>query len=91
MTLTYVAYYWLITRRRQRKMPGDSMDALVVRVPDGQSPKQCKEKIPIPSPAPNQALVKLSHAAQNPTDGVSDPPEALAKNQSQLTFHSAII
>jgi hypothetical protein len=56
------------------------MDALVVRVPEGQSPKQCKEKIPIPSPAPNQALVKLSHAAQNPTDGVSDPGSTSEKS-----------
>lgn len=46
------------------------MDALVVRVPAGQSPKQCKEQIPIPSPGASQVLVKLSHAAQNPTDGM---------------------
>lgn len=45
------------------------MTALVVRVTDGQHPKLSKEEIPRPSPASNQVLVKLSHAAQNPTDG----------------------
>ncbi|KAL4747506.1 hypothetical protein BDW72DRAFT_206398 [Aspergillus terricola var. indicus] len=42
--------------------------ALVVRVADGQSPKLSKENIDIPRPAENQVLVKVSHAAQNPTD-----------------------
>ncbi|KAL4899409.1 hypothetical protein BDW74DRAFT_189398 [Aspergillus multicolor] len=42
--------------------------ALVVRVPDGQSPILSKETIAIPRPAANQVLVKISHAAQNPTD-----------------------
>ncbi|KAE8376088.1 putative zinc-binding dehydrogenase family oxidoreductase [Aspergillus bertholletiae] len=42
--------------------------SLVVRVPDGQSPKLVKEPIPVPSPGPGQVLVKVSHVAQNPTD-----------------------
>ncbi|GLA33903.1 hypothetical protein AnigIFM63309_003926 [Aspergillus niger] len=45
-----------------------NMTALVVRVTDGQHPKLSKEEIPRPSPASNQVLVELSHAAQNPTD-----------------------
>ncbi|OJJ79071.1 zinc-binding alcohol dehydrogenase family protein [Aspergillus glaucus CBS 516.65] len=50
-------------------MPGDkSNTAVVVRVPDGQSPKLSKEDIRIPSPESNQVLVKISHVAQNPTD-----------------------
>lgn len=48
-----------------------SHTALVVRVDDGQPPRLSKENIPIPLPAANQVLVKISHAAQNPTDGVS--------------------
>ncbi|KAE8416814.1 putative zinc-binding dehydrogenase family oxidoreductase [Aspergillus pseudocaelatus] len=42
--------------------------SLVVRVPEGQSPKLVKESIPAPSPGPGQVLVKVSHVAQNPTD-----------------------
>ncbi|KAL4944148.1 hypothetical protein BDV06DRAFT_188195 [Aspergillus oleicola] len=42
--------------------------ALVVRVAEGQSPRLSEEAIAIPRPAANQALVKLSHVAQNPTD-----------------------
>ena len=47
-----------------------SNTALVVRVDDSQ-PRLSKENIAIPSPAANQVLVKVSHAAQNPTDGMS--------------------
>ncbi|KAL5041770.1 hypothetical protein BDW71DRAFT_217419 [Aspergillus fruticulosus] len=49
-------------------MTADSNTAIVVRVSDGQSPRLSKEDIPIPHPAANQVLVKLSHIAQNPTD-----------------------
>ncbi|KAF9889256.1 hypothetical protein FE257_007569 [Aspergillus nanangensis] len=48
-------------------MPHPPNPTLVVRVQD-QSPRLSKENLPIPSPAPNQVLVKLSHVAQNPTD-----------------------
>lgn len=46
-----------------------SNTALVVRVVDGQAPKLSKEDIAVPRPAAHQVLVKLSHVAQNPTDG----------------------
>ncbi|ODM14869.1 hypothetical protein SI65_09621 [Aspergillus cristatus] len=50
-------------------MAGDKSNAaVIVRVPDGQSPKLSKENIQIPSPESNQVLVKISHVAQNPTD-----------------------
>ncbi|KAE8309294.1 chaperonin 10-like protein [Aspergillus transmontanensis] len=42
--------------------------SLVVRTPEGQSPKLVKESIPVPAPGPGQVLVKVSHVAQNPTD-----------------------
>lgn len=64
-------------------MPGDkSNTAVVVRVPDGQSPKLSKEDIRIPSPESNQVLVKISHVAQNPTDGMHSPqnPENIIRN-----------
>ncbi|OKL57860.1 hypothetical protein UA08_06730 [Talaromyces atroroseus] len=48
-------------------MSGHSNTALVVRTPGGH-PTLSKENIPIPSPAANQVLVKVSHVAQNPTD-----------------------
>lgn len=51
-----------------------SNTAVIVRVPDGQSPKLSKENIQIPSPESNQVLVKISHVAQNPTDGLHSPP-----------------
>ncbi|KAF6828330.1 Zinc-type alcohol dehydrogenase-like protein C2E1P3.01-like protein 4 [Colletotrichum plurivorum] len=35
---------------------------------DGGSATLVKKLIPVPTPAPNQALVKISHIAQNPTD-----------------------
>ncbi|KAI3536983.1 hypothetical protein CSPX01_10480 [Colletotrichum filicis] len=34
----------------------------------GGSPKMVRKQVPIPEPAPHQALVKVSHIAQNPTD-----------------------
>ncbi|KAL4998632.1 putative zinc-binding dehydrogenase family oxidoreductase [Aspergillus recurvatus] len=49
-------------------MSADSNTALVVRVVDGKSSRLCKEEIPRPRPGESQVLVKLSHAAQNPTD-----------------------
>ncbi|PLB53776.1 putative zinc-binding dehydrogenase family oxidoreductase [Aspergillus steynii IBT 23096] len=42
--------------------------SLVVRVPEGGSPKLVLEDLPRPSPGRGQVLVKLSHVAQNPTD-----------------------
>ena len=44
--------------------------AMVIRAPAGQPPTLSKESIPIPSLQANQVLVKISHVAQNPTDGV---------------------
>ena len=60
-------------------MAEHSHTALVVRVDDGQPPRLSKENIPTPSPAANQVLVKISHAAQNPTDGMpcNDSPDGL--------------
>lgn len=44
--------------------------ALVTEAPSsGGSVTLVKKLIPLPKPAPNQALVKISHIAQNPTDG----------------------
>jgi NADPH:quinone reductase-like Zn-dependent oxidoreductase len=40
------------------------MDAIVTK-----AGRLAKEKIPVPEPADNQALVKISYVAQNPTDG----------------------
>lgn len=42
--------------------------ALVVHTVDGKQ-GLFKECIPPPTPGPNQVLVKVSHVAQNPTDG----------------------
>ncbi|KAI9037607.1 zinc-binding alcohol dehydrogenase family protein [Aspergillus affinis] len=49
-------------------MAEQSNTSLVVRVPEGGSPKLVLEDLPVPSPASGQVLVKLSHVAQNPTD-----------------------
>ncbi|KAF0327177.1 hypothetical protein GQ607_005660 [Colletotrichum asianum] len=48
-------------------MSGKECQALVVEVPNGK-PSLVRKSIPIPLPASNQALVKISHIAQNPTD-----------------------
>ncbi|CAI7641451.1 unnamed protein product [Penicillium bialowiezense] len=48
-------------------------ETLIVRVTDGQ-PKLVKEQFPLPTPNPGQVQVKLSHVAQNPTDGIFDIP-----------------
>ncbi|KAE9566914.1 hypothetical protein CGMCC3_g16934 [Colletotrichum fructicola] len=48
-------------------MSGKECQALVVEAPNGK-PSLVRKSIPIPLPASNQALVKISHIAQNPTD-----------------------
>ncbi|PYH77472.1 GroES-like protein [Aspergillus uvarum CBS 121591] len=48
-----------------------TMSALVVREDSPQSLRLSKEPIPIPQPNKTQVLVKISHAAQNPTDGIT--------------------
>lgn len=48
-------------------MSGKECQALVVEAPNGK-PSLVRKSIPIPVPASNQALVKISHIAQNPTD-----------------------
>ncbi|PYH97075.1 GroES-like protein [Aspergillus ellipticus CBS 707.79] len=48
-------------------MSANSMTALVVRDDSGK-PQLSKSTLPIPTPAANQVVVKLSHVAQNPTD-----------------------
>lgn len=53
-------------------MVGQQMQALVTESSTGGSPKMVKKQIPVPEPAPHQALVKVSHIAQNPTDGNSE-------------------
>lgn len=45
--------------------------ALVVRLYGEDAPSLVQEELPLPEPGPNQLLVKVSRAAQNPTDGVS--------------------
>jgi hypothetical protein len=45
-----------------------SNESLVVRV-QGQS-KLVKEQLPLPAPNIGQVQVKVSHVAQNPTDGI---------------------
>lgn len=37
----------------------------------GKGPNPKKEQVSIPTPKHNQALIKVSYAAQNPTDGTS--------------------
>ncbi|KAK1527860.1 hypothetical protein CPAR01_12418 [Colletotrichum paranaense] len=51
-------------------MVGQQMQALVTEssAGGGGSPKMVRKQVPIPEPAPHQALVKVSHIAQNPTD-----------------------
>ncbi|CAL5866808.1 uncharacterized protein PFLUO_LOCUS1018 [Penicillium psychrofluorescens] len=44
------------------------MTSLIVRVPEGKSPKLAQEQLPLPRPGAGQVLVKVSHVAQNPTD-----------------------
>lgn len=46
-----------------------SAEALVVRVDNNNTPKLSKESVLVPKPGKHQLLVKVSHAAQNPTDG----------------------
>lgn len=46
------------------------MFATVVR-DSNDAPILSRDEIPIPSPADHQVLVKISHVAQNPTDGKS--------------------
>lgn len=51
-------------------MSEQRMQALVTEVPVEGSPVMVKKLIPVPELAPNQALVKISYIAQNPTDGM---------------------
>jgi hypothetical protein len=41
----------------------------VVRVPERQSPQLVQEQLSLPIPSASQVQVKVSHVAQNPTDG----------------------
>lgn len=41
----------------------------MVRVPEGKSPQLVQEQLPLPIPGAGQVQVKVSHVAQNPTDG----------------------
>jgi NADPH:quinone reductase-like Zn-dependent oxidoreductase len=43
--------------------------ALVVRLDNNGTPKLAEEQVPVPKPGSQQLLVKVSHVAQNPTDG----------------------
>jgi NADPH:quinone reductase-like Zn-dependent oxidoreductase len=45
-------------------MPPTTATALVTK-----AGKLSKETIPLPTPGEHQVLVKVSHVAQNPTDG----------------------
>ena len=47
-----------------------SSNTLIVRV-SGESPQLIQEQRALPTPGPGQVQVKVSHVAQNPTDGVS--------------------
>ncbi|KAF9870974.1 hypothetical protein CkaCkLH20_11646 [Colletotrichum karsti] len=49
-------------------MTAKQCQALVTEAPNGGSPTIVKKAIPVPQPASNQALVKVSYVAQNPTD-----------------------
>lgn len=48
----------------------DSILALVQRNTKDGKPALAKERIQKPRPEAKQLLVKISHAAQNPTDGM---------------------
>lgn len=43
--------------------------ALVVRLDSDSTPILTKEPVPVARPGSHQLLVKVSHVAQNPTDG----------------------
>lgn len=47
-------------------MTPNNITALVTK--DG---KLSKDQVPLPTPDENQLLVKVSHVAQNPTDGMN--------------------
>jgi hypothetical protein len=52
--------------------PPARMDALVVKTSNN-TPRLVKESLPTPKPGDHQLLVKVSHVAQNPTDGIVCP------------------
>lgn len=52
--------------------PPAQMDALVVTTAND-TPRLVKESLPTPKPGDHQLLVKVSHVAQNPTDGTACP------------------
>lgn len=52
--------------------PPARMDALVVKT-SNDTPRLVKESLPTPKPGDHQVLVKVSHVAQNPTDGTACP------------------
>lgn len=47
--------------------------ALVVNLDSNNTPALVKESVPVPKPDKHQLLVKVSHVAQNPTDGKITP------------------
>ncbi|WYZ37982.1 hypothetical protein EsH8_II_001488 [Colletotrichum jinshuiense] len=62
------------------KMGAQQMQALVTEVANGGSAAMVKKSIPVPEPAANQALVRISHVAQNPTDVQSLDSNAFGDN-----------
>lgn len=65
-------------------MAPSSCEALVVRQEGDSAHKLVKQPIPVPTPADNQLLVRVTHVAQNPTDGAAHSSHA-DENSHSLT------
>lgn len=62
------------------------MNALVSKVTDG-NPSFVKSSIQVPLPASNQALIRVSHVAQNFTDGKQRVPRPHGDFSGQESSH----
>ena len=56
-------------------MAPSTCEALVIRQKGSSKPELVRESIEVPKPADNQLLVKITYAAQNPTDSTHLPPK----------------
>jgi NADPH:quinone reductase-like Zn-dependent oxidoreductase len=67
-----------------RTMPPSSAEALVVKTNGSAASTLERRFIPVPSPCEHQVLVRISHVAQNPTDGTV-PPDLSTRPRPSLT------
>jgi hypothetical protein len=64
--------------------------SLVIKENVGSAPQLVKRLVPLPTPAEHELLVKVSHVAQNPTDGMYCPNDEIETTNRNLQFYPSM-